>query len=64
MQWIDYTIDSVQGRGFKVNGDWEGEVMGVSKDGTPKDHWLYKPGDKFVVNEHGWLIKVGTENEC
>ncbi len=31
--------------------------MGVAKDGTPKDHYLYKPGDVFVVNENGWLIK-------
>jgi hypothetical protein len=46
------------GKGFKVNGDWEGEVMGKQKDGSPKDNWLYKPGDKFIVNENGWLIKV------
>jgi hypothetical protein len=32
--------------------------MGVQKDGTPKDHWLYKPGDRFIVNESGWLCKV------
>tara|TARA_B100001094_G_scaffold136424_1_gene132064 strand:+ start:479 stop:706 length:228 start_codon:yes stop_codon:yes gene_type:complete len=56
--WVDYTIDSIPGgKGFKVKGDWEGEVMGVAQDGTPKDHYLYKPGDVFVVNEHGWLQK-------
>jgi hypothetical protein len=32
--------------------------MGFAKDGTPKDHWLYKPGDVFIVNEHGWLRKT------
>ena len=62
MMWVDYTIDSIPGgKGFKVKGDWEGEVMGVQKDGTPKDHWLYKPGDRFIVNESGWLCKVEAE---
>lgn len=53
--WVDYSIDQA-GRAFKVKGDWEGEVMGVAKDGTQKEHYLYKPGDKFVVTETGWLI--------
>ena len=56
MMWVDYNIDQA-GQHFKVKGDWEGEVMGVAKDGTPKDHYLYKPGDAFIVNEHGWLMK-------
>ncbi len=56
MMWVDYNIDQA-GQHFKVKGDWEGEVMGVAKDGTPKDHYLYKPGDVFIVNEHGWLMK-------
>ena len=55
MMWVDYSIDQA-GRAFKVKGDWEGEVMGVAKDGTQKEHYLYKPGDKFVVTETGWLI--------
>jgi hypothetical protein len=55
MMWFDYNIDQ-GGRAFKVKGDWEGEVMGVAKDGTQKEHYLYKPGDKFVVTETGWLI--------
>jgi len=58
MMWVDYTIDSVPGKGFKVKGDWEGEVMGVAKDGSHKDHYLYRPGDVFIVNEHGWLVKT------
>jgi len=57
MMWVDYTIDQV-GPNFKVKGDWEGEVMGVCKDGTRKENFLYKPGDVFIVNEHGWLVKT------
>lgn len=57
MMWVDYNIDQI-GENFKVKGDYEGEVMGVARDGTPRDHWLYKPGDVFVVNEHGWLVKT------
>ena len=60
MMWVDYTIDQV-GPNFKVKGDWEGEVMGVGKDGHKKDHYLYKPGDRFIVNESGWLCKVEAE---
>ena len=57
MMWLDYTIDSLPaGKGFKIKGDWEGEVMGVGKDGSEKEHYLYKPGDRFVVTETGWLI--------
>ena len=63
MMWVDYNIDSMPGgRGFKVKGDWEGEVMGVGPNGTQKDNWLYKPGDVFVVNESGWLIKTDEVN--
>ena len=57
MMWVDYTIDQV-GPNFKVKGDWEGEVMGVCKDGTRKENFLYRPGDVFIVNEHGWLMKT------
>lgn len=56
MMWIDYAVESA-GENFTIKGDWPGEVMGVQKDGTPKDHWLYKPGDVFIVNENGWLMK-------
>ena len=57
MMGLDYTIDQA-GPNFKVRGDWEGEVMGVTKEGTQKEHYLYKPGDVFRVNEGGWLVKV------
>lgn len=57
MMWVDYNIDQV-GENFKVKGDYEGEVMGVARDGTPRDHWLYKPGDVFIVDERGWLVKT------
>ena len=59
--WVDYNIDQV-GPNFKVKGDWDGEVMGIAADGTQKDHWLYKPGDVFIVNEHGWLVKTDEVN--
>ena len=50
MMWVDYNIDSLpNGKGFKVVGDTPTEVM---------DKGLYKPGDVFIVNENGWLIKT------
>ena len=64
MIWVDYVVESAgdKGQAFRVKGDWPGEVMGVGKDGTPKNHWLYKPGDVFIVNEHGWLVKTDEVN--
>jgi hypothetical protein len=56
MIWMDYTVEQA-GPHFRIKGDWEGEVMGIGRDGTPKESMLYKPGDVFVVNEHGWLMK-------
>ena len=56
MMWVDYNIDQA-GENFTVKGDYPGEVMGVARDGSPRDHWLYKPGDVFIVNESGWLVK-------
>ena len=61
MMWMDYLIEQA-GQNFRVKGDWPGEVMGVQKDGTPKDHYLYKPGDVFIVNEAGWLVKTDEVN--
>ena len=49
MIWMDYTVEQA-GDHFTVKGDWPGEVMGKQKDGSPKDNWLYKPGDVFIVN--------------
>jgi hypothetical protein len=48
MMWMDYTINQA-GTNFKIEGDTSTEVM---------DKGLYKPGDVFVVNEHGWLVKT------
>jgi len=58
MLWMDYTINQA-GENFKIEGDWPGEVMGSPNDGgdKQKDHFLYQPGDVFIVNESGWLIK-------
>jgi len=61
MMWMDYTINQA-GPHFKVMGDWEGEVMGVAQDGTKRDHYLYRPGDVFIVDEKGWLIKSDEVN--
>ena len=60
MIWMDYTVEQA-GDNFTVKGDWPGEVMGKQKDGSAKDHWLYKPGDVFIVNEHGWLVKTDQD---
>ncbi len=57
MLWMDYMVESYPDGSFSVKGDWPGEVMGVNKDGSKKDHYLYKPGDVFVVNEYGVLKK-------
>ena len=31
--------------------------MGLKQDGTKKESVLYRPGDVFIVNEGGWLVK-------
>ena len=64
MFWLDYTVESagLHGQAFRVKGDWPGEVMGKNEDGSPKDHWLYKPGDVFIVDENGWLRKTDQVN--
>jgi|TARA_B110000259_G_C13717975_1_gene283243 hypothetical protein len=54
MMWVDYTINSVPGKGFKVEGDTPTEIM---------DKGLYKPGDVFIVNESGWLVKTDKLTE-
>jgi|TARA_B110000285_G_scaffold62168_1_gene71638 hypothetical protein len=56
MMWVDYNITQA-GTNFRVEGDWPGEVMGVMKDGIQKETCLYRPGDVFIVNESGWLVK-------
>lgn len=61
MIWVDYVVEQA-GPHFRVKGDWPGEVMGFKQDGSPKDHWLYKPGDVFIVNENGWLVKSDEVN--
>lgn len=64
MFWLDYVVESIgaHGQGFRVKGEWDGEVMGKSEDGSPKDSWLYKPGDVFIVGEDGWLRKTDQLN--
>ena len=64
MLWVDYAIDQ-SGPNFTVKGDWPGEVMGWTEDGTDKkkDSILYRPGDVFVVDESGWLIKQNVNDK-
>lgn len=63
MLWMDYTIESIgNGEAFRVKGEWPGEVMGVGPKGDTREHWLYKPGDIFVVDENGWLRKTDEVN--
>jgi hypothetical protein len=57
MIWMDYLVEQA-GKNFRVKGDWDGEVMGKQRDGTDKGYALYKPGDRFIVSEDGWLMKV------
>jgi len=60
---MDYNITQA-GSSFRVEGDWPGEVMGLDKQGNPgfKDNPLYKPGDVFIVNNGGWLVKTDEVN--
>ena len=57
---MDYNINQA-GDNFRIEGDWPGEAW-QDKDGNPKEHALYRPGDVFMVNEHGWLIKTDQVN--
>ena len=58
---MDYVIHQA-GTSWKVEGDWPGEVMGQAQDGTHKENCLYKPGDVFIVNANGWLVKTDEVN--
>ena len=57
MMWMDYLVESYPDGSFTIKGEWPGEVMGIAKDGSKRDNYLYKPGDVFVVNEYGILKK-------
>jgi len=59
--WVDYIIEQA-GPHFRVKGDWPGEVMGLLQDGRKKEHFLYRPGDVFIVDENGWLKKTDQVN--
>jgi hypothetical protein len=58
MLWVDYNI-SQTGSNWRVEGDWPGEVMGVTREGVVGGKSaLYKPGEVYMVNKDGWLVKV------
>ena len=40
---------------LKVNEDYHGTEK-------QKENILYKPGDRFIVNEKGWLIRMNPED--
>ncbi len=63
MVWMEYNINQA-GDNFRIEGDWHGEVMGLDRQGNPgnKTHPLYQPGDVFIVNESGWLVKTDEVN--
>ena len=48
MIWMEYNIMQA-GENFRIEGDTPNEVM---------DKGLYQPGDVFIVNESGWLVKT------
>ena len=52
MFWLDYAIEESY-FGWRVKGDTDTEVM---------DKGLYKPGDVYIVNQDGWLIKTDEVN--
>ena len=56
MIWMDYSIEQL-GENFTIRGYWPGEVMGLDREGRTCKNGLYKPGDVFVVNNSGVLIK-------
>ena len=67
MQWVDYNIIQA-GPNFTIKGAWPGEVMGWPKDQNDnanyvKENILYRPGDRFIVNESGWLMRCNPEDE-
>ena len=43
---------------YKAGQQQRQAQQNVKKDGTLNDHWLYKPGDLFRVDENGWMVKV------
>jgi len=62
MLWMEYNIRQF-GSDFTIEGNWPGEVMGKNQDGRDKNHYLYKPGDVFVVQPNGILKKVDKLSE-
>lgn len=60
MIWMDYLVESFPDGSFTVKGDWPEEVMGKQQDGSNKGYHLYKPGDKFIVDENGILRKQAS----
>jgi hypothetical protein len=51
MLWTEFNIKQDNENGnIRIEGETPTEVM-------EKERPLYKPGDVFIVNEDGWLVK-------
>ena len=57
MIWMDFDIESFGDGSFTVKGEWPGEVW-QDREGNPKSHALYRPGDVFIVDANGILRKT------
>ena len=61
MRWIGYDLDQI-GTAWRVDGEWPGEAW-QDRAGVEKQQPLYKPGDRFIVDRQGWLIRCNPEDE-
>lgn len=61
MIWVDFNIESFPDGSFTVKGDWPGEAW-QDREGNPKSHALYRPGDVFIVDNNGILRKTDEVN--
>ena len=57
---MDYLVERIPDGSFTVKGDWPKEVMVKQQDRSNKGYHLYKPGDKFIVDENGILRKQAS----
>jgi len=61
MRWVEYDIEQL-GTSWRVEGEWPSELW-QDRKGVARQQPLYKPGDRFVVSEAGWLIRCNPEDD-
>ena len=61
MRWIEYDIEQL-GTSWRVEGEWPGEPW-QDRKGVARQQPLYKPGDRFIVSESGWLVRCNPEDD-